>query len=104
MHDNAPSLASRLTKQYLVDKRISGDRIMEWPPSSSYLNPIENLRSIVKRTLYEGSKQYRSKSDFWEAVRNICAEVSPNEISKLTNSMDNQLVKEIEGKGRYINL
>ena len=30
MHDNAPSHASRFTKQFLEDKGISGDRIMEW--------------------------------------------------------------------------
>ena len=30
MHDNAPSHGSRFTKQFLEDKRISGDIIMEW--------------------------------------------------------------------------
>ena len=56
MHDNAPSHASRLTRQILEAKRISGERIMEWPPQNSDLNPIENLWSIVKMKLYEDGK------------------------------------------------
>ena len=104
MHDNAPSHASRFTKQFLEGKRISGDRVMEWPPSSPDLNPIENLWSIVKRKVYEGGKQYKSKTDIWEAISTICGEVSPDEIGKLTNSMDDRVVKVIERKGRYINM
>ena len=104
MHDNAPSHASRLTKQFLEGKRIKGDRIMEWPASSPDLNPIENVWSILKRKLYEGGKQYRNKLDLWEAIKSIFAEVAPEEIDNLTNSMDDRLVKVIEGKGRYINM
>ena len=104
MHDNAPSHASRLTKQFLEGKRIKGDRIMEWPTSSPDLNPIENVWSILKRKLYEGRKQYRNKLDLWEAIKSIFAEVAPEEIDNLTNSMDDRLVKVIERKGRYINM
>ena len=38
-----------------------------------------------------------------EVKSNICAEVSPDEIGKLTNSTDDRLVKVIERRGRYIN-
>ena len=63
------------------------------------IDPIENLCSIVNRKLYEGGKQYRSKADIWEAKSNICAEVSPDDIGKLTNYIDHRLVKVIERKG-----
>ncbi|CAI9725045.1 Hypothetical predicted protein [Octopus vulgaris] len=69
---------------------------MEWPPSSPDLNPIENL--------YEGGKQYNSKVELWDAIQSITAAVSPDQIGKLTNSMDNRLVKLIEKNGLYINI
>ena len=68
------------------------------------IDPIENLCSIVNRKLYEGGKQYRSEADIWEAKSNICAEVSPDDIGKLTNYIDDRLVKVIKRKGRYINM
>ena len=36
---------------------------MKYPPSSSDLNPVENLLLIVKRKLYDSGKQYNSKAD-----------------------------------------
>ena len=76
MHDNTPSHAARLNEQFLEGKRVSGERIMEWPPQNSDLNPIENLWwSIVKRKVYEGGKQYNSKSDVWEAITCVYARI-----------------------------
>ena len=77
---------------------------MEWPPQSPDLNPIENLWSMVKMKLYEGGKQYTSKSELWEAIESTCAEVSPEEIGKLTNSTNDWLIKVIERKGHYIKM
>ncbi|CAI9717404.1 Hypothetical predicted protein [Octopus vulgaris] len=77
---------------------------MEWSPSSPDLNPIENLWSIAKQKLYERGKQYNSKVELWNDVQSIIAAVSPDQIGKLTNSMDNSLVTLFEKKGRYINM
>ena len=62
MHDN-DCCVSMLAHDFFEHKIFSGERIIEWPPSSPDLNPIENPWSILKMKLYEGVKQYNSKAD-----------------------------------------
>lgn len=57
MHNNAPSHISKVNSEFFECKRLTGDKIVEWPLFSSNLNPIENLWSIVKMKLSEGGKQ-----------------------------------------------
>ena len=54
---------------------------MEWSPSPD-LNLIKNLWSIVKMKLYEGSKQYSSKADLWEAIKTTVSEIELVEVKK----------------------
>ena len=37
MHDNAPSHVSKLTHEFFEHKRFTGEKIMEWIPSSPNL-------------------------------------------------------------------
>ena len=43
MHDNAPSHAAKNSMSYLASIGIFGSRLMNGPPASSDLNPIENF-------------------------------------------------------------
>lgn len=102
MHDNAPSHAARLTTEYLNHVFARYGNIMEWPPCSPDLNPIENLWSIVKRKVYSAGKQYHTKDDLWEAIVTATKEVSSDEIKKLTSSMDRRLFSVISNGGSYV--
>ena len=104
MQDNAPSHASRFTKAYLAGKNISGERLMDWPPSSPDLNCIENLWSIVKKEIYRGNKQYTSKDDLWKVISEACKNIKRSVISNLTSSMDDRLVRVLEGKGAHVDM
>ena len=75
---------------------------MEWQPSSSDLNLIKNLWSLVKMKLYNGSKPYNSKTDLWEAIKTSVLEIEPAEVKMLMKSKDNKLLVVIENKSHYI--
>ncbi|GBO06314.1 Transposable element Tc3 transposase [Araneus ventricosus] len=56
-HDNAPTHTSSATKNYLNSKNVT---VLEWPPMSPDLNPIENVWGIMSRKVYENGGQFYS--------------------------------------------
>ena len=83
MHDNAPSHAARNTSASLAAMGIKGEKLMVWPPPSPYLNPIENLWSILKQKIYEGGRQFTSKQQLWEDILTSCKEIQAETLQKL---------------------
>ena len=57
MYDNAPSYAANATTKLFSKKGISVSKLMQWPPASPDLNPIENVWAIVKNRIYDGGRQ-----------------------------------------------
>ena len=50
MHDGAPCHRSKVVKKFLEQKRI---QMLEWSVNSPDLNPIENLRNLMKNKVSE---------------------------------------------------
>ena len=71
---------------------------MDWPPQSPDLSPIENLWSIMKRKVYENGRQFVSKKDLLEAIKETSAQISP----QLTSSVDERLVKVLKNERKRI--
>ena len=65
MQDNARCHVSRVTKAWLELQTIP---IMEWPPYSPDLNPIENIWGIQSHVVYDQSKKYLSIQELKVAV------------------------------------
>ncbi len=64
---------------------------MEWPPYSPDLNPIENMWSIIKRKVYANGKQFSSKHELWNVFQAAAKDISADEVSKLTSSIDRRI-------------
>ncbi|GBL76073.1 Transposable element Tc3 transposase [Araneus ventricosus] len=56
-HDNAPTHTSSARKNYLNSKNVT---VLEWPPMSPDLNPIENVWGFMSRKVYENGGQFYS--------------------------------------------
>ena len=104
MHDKAPSHSAKATTAYLASIGIRGKSLMIWPPCSPDLNPIEQLRSILKRKVYERWQQFSSKDVLWRKVEEAARAINPSEIKKLTESMDKRLFKVISKHGSYADM
>ncbi|KAL6466202.1 hypothetical protein MHYP_G00263350 [Metynnis hypsauchen] len=104
MHDDAPSHAAKNTSASLAAIGIKGDKLGVWPPCSPDLNPIENLWSIIKRSVYDGGRQFTSKQQLWEGILSSCKTIEADTIQNLTNSMDERVQKLLSNKGSYVQM
>ena len=83
MHDDTPSPKFKCIHEFFKHKQFTGEKIIEWPPSSRYLNLIENLWSFVKM-IYKDGKLYNSKADLWEGIKKtILLEIGPTEVKQI---------------------
>ena len=69
-------------------------------PYSPDLNPIENLRSLLKWSIYSQEKQYTSLNSVWEAVVTAAQNDDSQLIEKLTDSMHGRPMTVMQKKGR----
>lgn len=66
MHDNAPVHTARIVQEWLADQPF---RVMEWPPYSPDLNPIENLWREMKSILHERNPDLKTLTGGKDAIR-----------------------------------
>ena len=103
MQDNAPSHASRYSKEWLRGLSFVNESLMDWPANSPDLNPIEHYWSILKASVYKDGKQFQSKKELWSGILKAAREVKSETIQNLTNSVDSRLLKILENKGARVN-
>ena len=84
MQDNVPPHAAVHTKTYLENKEI---RVLDWPPHSPDLNPIENVWGIMSQSMYHQGKSYTNTGDLWEAIKDAWQKIDAQTIRNLYNSM-----------------
>ena len=70
------SLCMTLNSGFLKKSLVKSATIMEWPPYSPDLNPIENMWSIIKRKVYANGKQFSSKDELWNVIQIAAKDIS----------------------------
>ncbi|XP_011270705.1 hypothetical protein CAOG_09018 [Capsaspora owczarzaki ATCC 30864] len=98
MQDNAAVHTSKPAIDYLEDADI---KVLNWPPYSPDLNPIENLwAEIQKGVLSEFHPQ--NKQQLWEAIEKWTEKhVTPQYCRALIDSMPKRIEECLSAKGWY---
>jgi transposase len=106
MQDNAPIHVNRTrrvrgvirtgTLDWLQARNIP---VLEWPPNSPDLNPIENLWGIMVRRIYAENKQYKSVKELKKAIVRAWHSVDQEIIDNLVLSMENRIFQVINRNG-----
>ena len=97
-HDNDPKHTARTTRQWLVDNAIE---VLDWPPQSPDLNPIEHLWYHVKEQLAGYDERAKGVHQMWERVEEVWETIDPNLCLGLIESMSERVAAVLEAKGGY---
>lgn len=89
-------LPGSYTWDFFGFERVQGSKIYGVAISISWRQP-DWKPLIRKRKSYEAGDQYHSKNEIKEPVKQCCNTISGETIKKLTSSMDERLVKILEG-------
>lgn len=94
MQDNDPKHTSRVVKQCLSDNFVD---VLDWPPQSPDLNPIENLWRTLK--VKAGSRNITNLKDLWQVTKEAWNNIPIEEVTKLIDSMPRRCAEIIKNKG-----
>lgn len=97
--DNASVHVSKSTKAWLEANQV---KCLEWPARSPDLNVIENLWGILARNVYKNGRQFNSKLELMNAIKNCWNNIDASTLCGLIDSMNKRLVTVIEKKGSHI--
>ena len=96
MQDGAPPHTSNATKQFLADCNLD---VMEWPPYSPDLNPIENLWGILVQRVYKDFRQFETEDDLMERLLAEWEKLKKEDWRPLILSMQDRCLHVIAKRG-----
>jgi len=99
MHDGAKCHKALDVTTWLEDKDIP---ILDHPPQSPDLNPIENLWALVKAKIYAKKSSFETKEELFQTFAKEYYSTSVQLCRKLISSMSNRISAVIEAEGHYI--
>ncbi len=97
-HDNDPKHTSGLVQRWLRRQDFS---VLEWPPQSPDLNPIEHLWNEVDRHLRLFGTLSTYKDDLWEKIQVVWQNIEVEYVQKLIRTMPTRVVDLLAAKGGY---
>jgi transposase len=82
--DNDPKHTSKKAKKWIEDNDIT---LLDWPPQSPDLNPIEHLWDHIKKKLSTYPTQAKGVWEIWERVAEVWGDIEPEVCQNLIKSM-----------------
>ncbi len=98
--DNAPCHKAKITLEFLKKNSIE---VLDWPPYSPDINPIENVWSLIKKDINQNNYQILSKNDLINVIRKLFYAIKEDILLNLSQSLPNRIMKLIKSKGLWIN-
>ena len=98
MQDNAPCHTAKSVKTFLSRNRVE---LIEWPPYSPDLNPIENLWQWMKHKLETEFSVCQSAEDIEARIFQIWRTITPELCAKFCDNYGKRLLAVIEANGGY---
>jgi transposase len=98
MQDNAPIHTSKASKEWLEMNKI---KILDWPPQSPDLNPIENIWDLIDRRIRKRVKRPTNLEELWELIKREWNSITPEEIRSCYLSMVKRIKDLKNSKGSY---
>lgn len=96
MQDNAPCHTAKKVKSFLDDENIE---VMNWPPQSPDLNPIENIWKIIgERAMRQNPK---NQEELWKSLKKEWDKITPSFCKKLIDSCGKRCQEVINSKGLF---
>jgi transposase len=94
--DNDPKHMSKRAQKCLNELGLT---VLEWPPQSPDLNPIEHLWDVLKRKLNAHPEQPKSMHELWERIESDWESITKDECMHLIESMPERIEAVLKAKG-----
>lgn len=75
--------------------------LLDFPPRSPDLNPIENLWGLLARKVYSEGRHFQSKGDLISYIKQEWENLDQEILKNLIQSMPNRIYEVILKKGSY---
>lgn len=92
--DNDPKHTSKVAKNYFKKAKV---KLLEWPPQSPDLNPIENLWSILDEKVKLDNR--KNKNELFQQLTDAWINIPAETTQKLVESMPRRLRAVLDAKG-----
>jgi transposase len=97
-HDNDPKHKARSVQEWLSLQPFD---VLEWPPQSPDLNPVEQLWAIVKRRLNEYERAPTGMTELWERVEEEWNKIDQETCVRLISSIPKRIQAVLKAKGLW---
>lgn len=96
MQDGDPKHTAKKTMKYLLENGIP---LLEWPPQSPDLNPIEHLWKCIKDDIAASGFRAKTKTELIDRVKFVWDHVSSSMCEKLVKTMPNRILAVLKSHG-----